>query len=373
MDIKYVENHTIFECIVGSRAYGTNTPNSDCDIAGVMIPDKTFFFGTSKFEQFQGFLPSTYNNIRVEDKTIYDIRKAISLITDNNPNMLDLLATPDHCIIKTTKYWDTFRENKQLFISKRCKFTYSGYSAAQIRRIKTHRKFLLEPLVKEPIRSDFGLKNISIFPSVQLKSIMYSVTNLVPEHLKTEFTNELDKLYGNYLIPLITKYLPEKTRIIAMELLQSSAKSQANTLTSADRVFIKDEYIEEAQKELAYFNAKKEWDKYEEWKKHRNKERAETEKKFGWDTKHGSHCVRLIRMAKEILETGKINVDRTNIDADELKAIRNGQWSYEQLENYTTNMENQLEQLYKTSTLQKSPQINKINDILISNIDQYLQ
>jgi predicted nucleotidyltransferase len=31
MDVKYVEEHTIFEAIVGSQAYGISTPDSPAD------------------------------------------------------------------------------------------------------------------------------------------------------------------------------------------------------------------------------------------------------------------------------------------------------------------------------------------------------
>ena len=129
MNISYVENRTIFECIVGSQAYGTNNELSDLDYSGVMIPGKEYFLGLKNFEQFQG-----YENL---DKTIYDIRKALNLIADNNPNMLDLLYTPERCVVKTTKYWEKVLEHRDLFISKKCKFTYAGYSFAQIKRIES--------------------------------------------------------------------------------------------------------------------------------------------------------------------------------------------------------------------------------------------
>jgi len=44
------------------------------------------------------------------------------------------------------------------------------------------------------------------------------------------------------------------------------------------------------------------------------------EAKFGFDTKHAMHLIRLLRMAREILETGVVHVKRP--DAEELSAIR---------------------------------------------------
>jgi uncharacterized protein len=175
-------------------------------------------------------------------------------------------------------------------------------------------------------------------------------------------------------MPIFFKYFNEDRKKFLIDFLQNTLHSQMNTLHYlGTESFIKDEYKEECERELKYENAMIEYRQYEEWKKNRNKKRAEMEEKFSFDGKHASHLKRLQNMAKEILETGKINVDRTNIDAEELLDIRNGKWTYEQLEESFNKSEIELNQLYEKSTLQKSPQINKINDLMISIIDDYLK
>lgn len=54
--------------------------------------------------------------------------------------------------------------------------------------------------------------------------------------------------------------------------------------------------------------------------------------KFGFDTKYMYHAVRLARMIGEFFSCNGavLLVDRRGIDADELKAIREGAWSYDQ-------------------------------------------
>jgi len=366
MEPSYVSSRIIFETVVGSRAYGTNLDETaDYDRAGVMIPDKSYFYGLEKFEQFQGF-PE-------KDRTIYDIRKATKLIAENNPNMLDLLFSPERCLITTSKYWQTMKDNAHLFISKRARMTFSGYAVAQLQRIKTHRRFLLNPLTVKPTRETYGLKATSIFPTAQLKAIVYSTLGdfLIHEE-KENFLSELDDIYADYIIPLFGRYIKEDRKTLALEYLQLGIKSNANTLKSLGASYIKDEFLEEAEKELRYYYASKEWEQFEQWKKHRNKSRAELEIKFGYDTKHAMHLCRLYRMGKEILETGKVNVDRTLIDAEELRDIRRGAWTYDHLEEYSHSMDKELETLYKTSTLQKSPQISKINELLVEICGEYL-
>jgi hypothetical protein len=363
MEKSYVEKHTIFETVVGSRAYGTNRPDSDFDKAGVMIPDVEYFFGTKKFEQFQGF-PG-------EDKTIYDIRKGLRLIADNNPNMMDLLWVPDRCILKETPYWGAIKEKRDLFLSKKCRFTYSGYAFAQLSRIKTHRSFLLSPPKHKPSRQNYGLPETSVFPTSQLKAVCYAALDFIADEEKENFFKELDTIYADYVIPLFARFLLPNQRAEAMEWLQLGIKSQTEAFKSLGTQYIKNEYLEMAQKELSFHSASHQWQRYQQWKKARNPARAELEKKFGYDTKNAMHLVRLIRLGEEILETGQVNVDRTHIDAEELKAIRDGAWPYEKIEEYAQEKDQHFNELYQSTTLPKRADLEAIEKLCINIISKY--
>ena len=50
-----VEKNTILLCLTGSRLYGIDNADSDYDYKGICIPPVKYFFGTSSFEQFDGF------------------------------------------------------------------------------------------------------------------------------------------------------------------------------------------------------------------------------------------------------------------------------------------------------------------------------
>jgi hypothetical protein len=273
-----------------------------------------------------------------------------------------------------TPYWQKVVDNANLFVSKKCKFTFSGYAISQLNRIKTHRQYLLDPPKSKPERKDFGLGEVSMFETSQLKSIIHieSLYDYIEEDKKELFLNQLDTIYGEQIIPLFYKYLREDRRIISLEFLQIALQAQLKTfLALGSNHYIKEEYVEQAEKELKYINDLRNWQRYEDWKKHRNKKRAPLEAQFGFDTKHGAHLVRLLRMGKEILLTGKVNVDRTNIDAEELKAIRKGSMKYEALEEYARNVDLELNTLYERSTLQKSPQVEKIDKLCLEICEEY--
>ena len=80
------------------------------------------------------------------------------------------------------------------------------------------------------------------------------------------------------------------------------------------------------------------------WKKERNPARRELEEKSGYDTKHASHLIRLMRMGYEIITEGKVLVKRP--DAEELLAVKNGAWSFEKVMEFKDEMEKKLDAEY---------------------------
>jgi hypothetical protein len=118
------------------------------------------------------------------------------------------------------------------------------------------------------------------------------------------------------------------------------------------------------RQELDYFH------QYQNWKKTRNPKRAILEKKYGYDSKFVMQAIRLMRCGEEALKTGHIKVKRD--DREELLAIRNGAWTYDQVIEYSEKMEVKLKELYITSPLRKTPDINKIQEVYINIIENYI-
>jgi uncharacterized protein len=92
---------------------------------------------------------------------------------------------------------------------------------------------------------------------------------------------------------------------------------------------LEDELVRILAAERQYQAAVKHWDAYERWKDERNPARARLEARFGYDTKHAMHLIRLMRTGLELLESGELRVRRS--DAAELVAIKGGALSYDEL------------------------------------------
>ena len=120
----------------------------------------------------------------------------------------------------------------------------------------------------------------------------------------------------------------------------------------------------------AYQAALKHWNQYQVWRQNRNPARAELERKFGYDTKHAMHLLRLLKMGAEILETGQVHVYRP--DREWLIAVRNGLLTYEELLELTKAYEGRLGELYDRSSLADEPDSEAAEELVMELQERFL-
>jgi len=87
--------------------------------------------------------------------------------------------------------------------------------------------------------------------------------------------------------------------------------------------------------------------------------------KFGYDVKNAAHMIRLLRMCREFLITGRMNVYRE--DAEELINIKKGKWSSNKIIQEANLLTEDIKKLLDVSTLPEKVNYNEINN-LITNI-----
>ncbi|RYF10647.1 MAG: nucleotidyltransferase [Oxalobacteraceae bacterium] len=96
--------------------------------------------------------------------------------------------------------------------------------------------------------------------------------------------------------------------------------------------------------------------------------RAESIAKFGYDVKFAYHVVRLLSEVEQILIEGDLDLERNR---EQLKSIRRGEWSLEQIEDYFTTKEQSLEQVYAESKLPHSPDEERIKELLLNCLEAH--
>ncbi len=113
----------------------------------------------------------------------------------------------------------------------------------------------------------------------------------------------------------------------------------------------------------AFDAAQKHWNHFVTWRKERNEARAKLEADHGYDTKHAVHLIRLLRMGHEILAEGQVLVQRP--DAEELLALRQGEWSFEKVVEEAERRSAQLPELMRSSTLPERPDHALVQELVV--------
>jgi hypothetical protein len=95
-------------------------------------------------------------------------------------------------------------------------------------------------------------------------------------------------------------------------------------------------------------------------------------RKYQYDVKNAAHLIRLLRMGAEFIETGTLQVYRT-ADADELKLIKRGGWSLEQVKAEAQRLFEGVERARACSPLREAPDAAAANRLLIELHCQFLR
>ncbi len=354
-----IEQRTILIALTGSYGYGLAIPGvSDQDYRGVFIATKPYYLGFSKIEQQdQGWEQgrSVFPYLSA-DTCIYELRKFLELSVDNNPNILELLWFNQYEHL--TEVGKTLVAHRQMFLSMKVKQTYSGYGYAQLKKLESHRRWLLQPPTHQPTPAEFGLIEIQPLTPSEVNAFLDYLYLLIRD--KIQFLEPAQQLYQ-----LLTAEIDYKG-VLKQYPLIDEALSYAQTLTHASENF-----IQRLQKTQQYQTALREYQAYQSWRKNRNPARAKLEAKVGYDAKFAMQAIRLLRTGIEILQTGEIIVDRREAgDAEELLAMKRGEYSYEQMMMIANQLYQQLEKIAPHSSLPPKVDRDAANQLCIELVEK---
>ena len=336
---KMAINNCIAIFKVGSQLYGTNIPTSDTDYEGIFIEEPDHIIGTNRCDEVD-FSTNKTNKRNTEndiDLKLFSLRKFFSLAKQNNPNKIELFFIPEDKYIFKTKIWETILNNKHLFISKKLKFSFSGYAFSQRNKLLTKKQRLNE-LKEFKLLLENGLKNNhKIIGDMDLCETVY--------HKK--YDKEKDQL-----IQMPKKKLKYDFKHIKYKMTQEGT----------DAILVNEkEYNYGMNIEKLYNYITKEIDKYGG--------RTEFLKEYGFDVKFAMHMFRLFEEAKELLTTGEIKFPLNNRHF--LLDIRNGKYSLDNLIEMSEDLDNKINNLYDNSKIQYSCNEPEINNLQIKLILDY--
>ncbi len=301
----HLGKNIIFLTYGGSCAYGTNVEGSDIDIRGCTLNSKADLLGMGNFEQVVD---------TATDTTVYAFDKLLTLLTNCNPNVIELLGCrPEHYFV-LTPIGKQLLDRRKMFLTQRAAASFGGYANQQLRRLEN------------------ALAHDSYPAEVKERHIMCSCENAIftfPERYRG-FTPEQIKLSV-----IEVDGSPQVAADISME------KVPLRTLTG-----MISELVEITRN----------YDKIH----HRNKKKDDAHL-----NKHAMHLVRLYLMCLDILEKEEIVTYRA-ADHDLLMDIRGGRY---QKEDHTFNsafydllndLEKRLEYAKENTALPETPDLARI-------------
>jgi len=352
-EIEWLPERTLYVTRHGSHSYGTNTPTSDLDLRGIAIPPRDYPLGfLHNFEQ----VVQTGD----VDLTVFELRKFFRLAADSNPNALEILFTDPSDHLYVHPLMERLLANKELFLSRRVYTTFSGYARGQLARIRGHREWLLHPPTKAPERQEFGLPERTVIPADQLAAAQAGIR----KKLDSWEWRELENLDPDVRLAL---QLEVERRLAEITLWGQDEMPERLMRAAAASIGYDTNFIELLDRERRYKAAANHWQQYQDWQRNRNPARSELEAKFGFDTKHAMHLVRLTRSCRELLTEGVLRVRR--LDAQELLEIRGGAWTFDQLMEYADREDSELRELVKSSPLPAHPDRVKLNQICVEMME----
>lgn len=330
------QNLILFEVISGSKSFGLNTPTSDTDIKGVYYLPKEQFYGLD-------YIPQISNE--TNDEVYYEIGRFVELLLKNNPNILEILASPEDCIL----YKHPIMEHLQLedFLSKLCKDSFAGYAMTQIKKARGLKKKIVNPMEKQK-------KSLLDFCYVLQGYDTVSASDWLT---KKDFVQEHCGLIN----------MPNSKGMFAVFYDEFATLGYRGIVKNENSNEVSLSSIPKGEKEVAYLFCNqdgyskycKEYAEYWEWIEKRNDDRFNTNQKHGknYDSKNMMHTIRLLQTAEQILSKGTLNIRVSN--REELLSIKAGEMEYDDLLQKAEDLILSIEQLYQTSVLPDIPDYEK--------------
>lgn len=336
------KNLILFEAISGSRAFGLATENSDTDIRGVYYLPKEDFFGLN-------YIPQISNE--TNDITYYEIGRFVELLQKNNPNILEILASPEECILQKSQLMDLLRPED--FLSKLCKDTFAGYAVSQIKKAKGLNKKILNPIDKERKSILDFCYILEGHGSVPVKKWLYENEKIQEKCGLTNIgnTNGMYALFYDESGVLSYKGIiqHEEANQVSVSSVPKDEKAAAYLYCNLN----------------AYSTYCKDYREYWKWVSERNEDRYNVNQEHGqnYDSKNMMHTIRLLQSCESVFKNNTLRIRVEN--RDELLDIKSGNQSYETVMEKAEDLIRSIEYHHSASLLPDFPDMEKTTKILI--------
>ena len=394
MTIKDIEEKGMiaYKYMAGSYSQNLYTEGvSDIDFHGVYFTDFTKLIG----------LGNDYEeeiSDEKHDETYHEFGKWMTLLSKGNPNALESLFVPEQMVVgEVHPAIQEVLKNRDKFVSKEVVKSLSGYAFNQIKKARGLGKKIVNPVTERKDVLDFcytfknqgsqpikeflaenhldqrycGVVNIPSmkdtygvyydwaayfkFENIDWYCIDFGIGG--PKHPFDKFISDADA--KNIKERIKNKEFFKYSGIVYPEDIEKSNEIRLSSIPKGERPICFMTYNKDA-----YTCHCREYKEYQEWVEKRNQKRYSKAVEAGYNQKNMCHCVRLLTMAKEISEGKGFNLWRTD-DRDFLMGIKNGDYTYEYLIEYSEKLLADVNENLPKSDLPDEVDKDFVNDLLV--------
>jgi hypothetical protein len=306
----------LYECIAGSRAYGTANAASDEDVRGIFAVPAGAYLSLAR--------PPDQVGDERGNTVFYSLRRTIELLSVANPNILELLFMPTDCERVVTPAMRLLIDRRDMFITKQCSDTHAGYAMSQIKKARGQNKWINNPKPEQgPAKEaychvvpwDPGRKQDEMpMRPVSLRSLGWELSEF--HAAKLEHARDAYRLY---------RYGIEARGVFRGDVIACESIPKADEMTRFAGVL----FFNEQGWKQALVDHQNYW----AWRRDRNPARWEQQERgeLDFDAKNLMHTVRLLLSARSILREGRPLVRVDGEDRRLLLSIRAGERSFEDI------------------------------------------
>lgn len=380
MNIQEVENKLAYKFVRGSTLYNTNIETSDVDYGGVFILPNEKLLGLPHFYQDQV-------SDEKHDTTYYEFNRWVELLIKANPNALESLFVPtDKVIGDIHPAVQLIIDHRDMFLTKECFKSLSGYAYAQIQKCRGLNKKCVQPVMEKkdvldfcytfkgqgsmPIKEFFEKRGMDqkycgLVSIPNMKDIYAVYYDFAAQHKfepRNDVFNEYVASFGNdFCCKIITR--EDNNDFFGYSgIVHPDGKSNEVRLSSVPKGEIP--ICVMSYNQNGYESHCRKYKEYQEWVQKRNPARYESNLKSNYDVKNVAHCVRLLHMGRELAKGEGFNVVRT-WDREMILDIRNHKYEYEEIIEYVEKVFTEMKELAKNCNLPETVDKQKVNELIL--------
>ncbi len=354
MDLDQLQNlqrkRILFDCVSGSRAYGTAHDASDTDIRGIFAQPA---------HEFMTIAPPTALVADERHNTVYySLRRALELLATANPNVLELLYMPADCVRVDSPEMARLRERRALFITRQCADTHIGYAFSQIKKARGQNKWINQPKPEAPPRKEdfchvLTREALAGHGDAPCRPVPLGRSGLRLEDCRAARLEHAQDVFRLY------RYGAAARGVFRGDALALEPIPLADERSCFVGLLL--------YNERAWQQASEDHRNYWHWRAQRNEERwrAQEAGELDYDAKNLMHTIRLLLSGESILTRGYPVVRFDGAQRDLLLQVRHGRLSYGEVIALAEEIKARCMALREHADLPEAADAQAVDDLLI--------